>query len=141
MIQRGTHLCISTQFLFTSKHFQEPAVSTEIEQKAFIQLPRDVCRSLSRNFLRARIFQRYVEVSLSTKAFFGSPHFTQRLNRKLSSSFPQPSVYISSRNLPTTRFFHRDGWKYHFPPRHFCESAVSTEVKQDAFTQFPIDNC
>ena len=144
MIQRGTHLCISTQFLFTSKHFQERAVSTEIEQKAFIQLPRDVCCSLSRNFLRAHTFHRdtqryhfpprhfweptlnteieqeafillpiaiclhfikesfnnplfppkWIEISLSTDAFFVSPQFPQILNRMHSPNFPWTIVEI-----------------------------------------------
>ena len=124
MIQRGTHLWISTQFLFTSKPFQEPAVSTEIEQKAFIRLPRDICCSLSRNFLFSTEIRRGItfhqgifwEPTLYTEieqeAFIKLPiaislHFIKEFSN--NPLFPQRwmEVSLSTKAFLWARSFHR----------------------------------
>ena len=121
--------------------FSEPAVSAEIEQKAFTQRPIDICLHFIKESSESpHIPQGYRSITLMAfyQGIFWKPTLFTEIEQKVYTQLPTDICCILSRNLLSTRTFHRNrSITFHWGI--FWEPAVSTEIEKKTFTTLCID--
>ena len=108
-------------------HFLKGPLFTEIEQKAFTQLPAVICCILSRNLLRACTFHRDRSINFH-RCIFWEPTVSTEIEQKAFIQLCLDICCILSRNLLRTHTLHRDSITFLWGI--FWEPAVSTDITE-----------